>query len=168
MANTTRMLNKAREYTVGTYLRKFVAPEFQRMIRAEWGACVSGLAIAVVEGKIAQVPRQRGQCVCVTCGKVSWWSGGLRGMHTGHFLASRRSSIVLVEDNTAPQCASCNRFRNGMPVEFELWMREVRGQQTIDWLRQLKATTKRFSREELVDFRVEYKQRLRRALTAMK
>jgi len=167
MTKRDRMIEKAREYTTGTYIRKFVAPEFQRMIRAEYGARPAGPVRAIVAGNLDTVDRRRGQCVCVTCGKVLPWSGGIGGMHTGHFLASRRASIVFEEENVAPQCSGCNRYHDGMPQQFRLWMEVVRGPEVVDRLERLKATSRQFTREELVDMRIEFKRRLKAAEEAM-
>ena len=94
MARRDSMIAKAKEYQIGTYVTKFVSKEFQRMIRAEAAAKPEGFEWAVVDGELKEVFRRLGQCVCVTCGKVQPWSGNIGGMHTGHFLASRRFSIL--------------------------------------------------------------------------
>jgi hypothetical protein len=165
--NREKMLEKAREYTIGTYVTTFVSKDFQRMIRAEYAAKPDAVEMAVVDGGIGLVPRKLGQCVCVTCGKVGPWSGGLGGMHTGHFLASRRFSILFEEDNVAPQCSRCNRYESGKPQAYRLWMTEVRGLETIERLERLKTTSRRFEREELVDMRLEFMARLKTAEMVM-
>ena len=167
-----RMIATANKYQVGTYSSRFVAPLFQRMIRAEAAAEASGYTSAATKNcgalGISNVWRYRGECVCVTCGKIGPWSGGLGGMHTGHFLASRRHSILFEEDNVAPQCSYCNRYRGGAPQEFRLWMEHVRGAETIARLEQLKTTVRHFSREELVDMRIAYQLRLDEAVELMR
>ncbi|MFH1738195.1 MAG: recombination protein NinG [bacterium] len=162
-----RMIEKAKEFQVGTYIRKFVAPLFQRMIRAEWARCRDGTVPAIVEGTLKQVWRRRGQCVCVTCGAVGPWSSGLGGMHTGHFLASRRNSIVFEEDNVAPQCSRCNRYLSGAPQAFRRWMLAVRGEKAVEQLERLKTQSRQFSRADLVDLRILYKARLDAAIARM-
>ena len=164
---TERLLRTAKQYSIGTYVNKFVAPDFQRMIRAEAGAKPSGYYIAIVDGLDCYVHRNVGQCVCVTCGKVLPWSSGLGGMHTGHFLASRTYSILFEEDNVAPQCSGCNRFRNGEPQKFRLWMESVRGAETIERLERLKATSRPFTREELVEMLIGFRARLKAAEQSM-
>lgn len=165
-----RMLEKAREYSAGTYCRKFVAPLFQKMIRASFATQSEGYGYspAVVNGDIEFVFHYFGYCVCVTCGKVDKWDSGIKGMHTGHFLASRRNSILLVEENCAPQCSSCNFYRSGAPSEFRIWMLAVRGIETIERLEALKRTSVSFTRNELVDMRIEYSRRLKAAVERMK
>ena len=88
-------------------------------------------------------------------------------MHTGHFIGSRKFSILFEEDNVAPQCSSCNAYEGGAPHAFRLWMLEVRGRETIERLERLKNTTRQFTREELVDMRIEYLARLKQAKQAM-
>lgn len=163
-----RLIEKAKAFSTGTYCRKFVAPLFQKMIRAEFAALSDGIALAVKDGVIQHIPRRVGQCVCVTCGKVDAWDSGIKGMHTGHFLASRRNSILLVELNTAPQCSNCNFYRDGAPSEFRIWMEAVRGVAIIEHIEALKRTSVTFSRDELVDMRIEFSKRLKAAEQEMK
>ena len=163
-----RMIEKAKEYTLGTFSRKFVAVAFQRMVRAEAAARPFLFAAAIQDGTLCSVPRRIGECVCVTCGKVGPWSSGLGGMHTGHFLASRVNSILYEEENVAPECSRCNRYEGGAPQRFRAWMLAVRGKAVIERLEKLKRTTRTFTREELVDMRIEYQARLKAAEERMK
>ncbi len=164
-----RMIEKAREYQLGTYCAKFVAPVFQRMIRANAAALPDGLQYAIADGHLVRVFRQVGQCVCVTCGIVAAWSGGLKNqtMQTGHFLGSRRNSILFKEMNVAPQCSMCNRYHDGAPQEYRQWMLEVRGKKVVKRLETLKHVVREFKREELVDMRIEYAARLKAAIERM-
>lgn len=166
-----RLIEKAKEYQISTYVRKIVAPLFQKMIRAEWAARKDSLEQAVVDGRMGLVRRRRGFCACVTCGRVLPWIGGggaFGQMHAGHFLASRRNSIVFEEDNIAPQCAHCNRHLGGAPQEFRLWMIAVHGKATVERLERLKTESRQFTREELVDMRIAFQNRLRIAEELMK
>jgi hypothetical protein len=160
-----KMIDKAKEYGADSYCRKFVAPIFQRMIRAEFAAHSDwhGYEPAVVDGDIEFVFHYAGQCVCITCGKVDLWDSGIKGMHTGHFLASRRNSILLEEENCAPQCSSCNYYRSGAASEFRQWMLAVRGMDVIERLEALKRQSVSFDREQLVDMRIEFNRRLKAA-----
>lgn len=163
-----RMLDKAKEYSPTTYCRKFVSPLFQRMIRAEAGADPRPYHTAVVDGEIRQVKREIGQCVCITCGKVLRWDSGIKGLHCGHFLASRRNSILFEEDNTSPQCSHCNFYLSGAPQAFRKWMIAVRGLETVERLEKLKTESVSFSREELIDMRIDYAARLKALEERMK
>ena len=75
-----RMLETAMQYSTGTFISRFVAPVFQKMIRAEAAAQPDSLEETVINGSIGLMMRKRGQCVCVTCGRVGPWSGGLESI----------------------------------------------------------------------------------------
>lgn len=164
-----RMIDNSRQYQIGTYTRTFVAPLFQKMIRAEAAALPRGLAPAMMPPveAVSYVPREVGQCVCVTCGKVLPWKGNgpwkENALHTGHFLASRRNSILFEEDNCAPQCSHCNYHRSGEQQLFRKWMLAVRGAEVVERLEKLKNELRVFTRDELVDMRIGYAARLKAA-----
>jgi len=163
-----RLLAKAKQYQLGTYSNKFVAPLFQAMIRAEAGAQPAGFYPVLFNGGIAMAHKHFGYCVCVTCSKAYPWDSGIKGMHTGHFLASRRASILFEEDNCAPQCAHCNYYASGQQQLFRKWMLEVRGIEVVERLEALKNQVRTFSREELVDMRIAFAARLKAAESRMK
>lgn len=163
-----RMLAKAKELFPHNYLRRFVAPSFQKMIRAEAGAR-EGLEAVVKQGTIQHVNAPIGYCACVTCGKVLPWSvdtkSGQEGMDTGHCIAGRAASIVLEESNVAPQCQFCNKHQHGMPEAYERWFVRVRGKAELDRLKQLRdQTVRKFTHEELVALRIQYMDRLKAAV----
>ena len=155
-----RMLHTALKYQTSTYLSRFVAPAFQRVVRFEASILDNGYAVCVRNGEIVEEFRRSGECVCITCGVVHpWTSPGLTGMHTGHFLPSRRNSIVLEPANVAPQCSRCNRYESGKPVEFRRWMESERPND-IERLMKLKQEIRKFGKEELVDLLIGYRARL--------
>lgn len=162
-----RMIAKAKEYQISTYVSRFVAPVFQTMVRAEAGVGDARVP-AVVRGEVMLIWKANGECVCVTCGKRASWQSGLGGMHTGHFLGGRRLSILLEEDNCAPQCCKCNVYESGAADRFHLWMLAVRGEDVIQKLTRLKASTRSCTREELVDLRISFQTRLDNAMKRMK
>ena len=151
------------------YKTKFVAPLFQKMMRAEWGANSAAEALAVSKGKLILVGRSNGQCVCVTCGTVCPWEGGRfdKRLNCGHFIAGR-GSILFEEDCVAPQCAGCNMYHGGRPLEFRIWMEAVRGIETIERLETAKHKPLSRTRDELVDMRLNFNQRLKAAQAKMK
>ncbi|MGH9931006.1 MAG: recombination protein NinG [Pyrinomonadaceae bacterium] len=164
-----RMIETARQFQIGTYSRKFVANVLQLMIRAE-AAKAEGEFPAMVDGVFRGVACRPGECVCVTCGFVGPWKGksiGGGSIESGHFLASRRASILFEESNVHPQCVHCNRHLNGNHGLYEAWMRHAYGQDEIDRLQYLKAQTVSFTREELVDMRIGYAARLKAAEESM-
>lgn len=166
-----RMIEKAREYQIGTYAHRFVASVFQLLVRAEAAAMPEGAAWAMVDGSYSIVFRQVGECVCVTCGFAGPWKGNSIGggsIESGHFLASRRASILFEESNVHPQCKYCNRHLSGNHGLYVSWMRHAYGQDEIDRLQRLKNEVRQFTREELVDMRIGYAARLKAAEALMK
>ena len=101
---------------------------------------------------------------CITCGAAHGWDSGLVGIHASHFLGSRCNSILYEEDNIAPGCSHCNVYRSGAPQEFRKWMLAVRGLEVVERLERLKATSRQFTRDELVDLRIGFKKRLDAAI----
>ena len=165
-----RMIEKAREYQIGTYARKFVASLFQQVVRAEAAIDPRPFITAVVDGEITQVPHEFGFCTCVTCGKSGPWKGNSIGggvIESGHFIASRRMSILFEETGVNPQCKHCNQHLSGNQGCYEIYMRFMYGQKEIDRLRKLKNETVSFTRETLVDMRLSYQARLKEAVQSM-
>ena len=154
-------LERAKPLMPNTYIRKFVAKDFQRMVRAAW-ASVDEVVTAVSGTELIQVHSPLGKCVCVTCGAVCKWEGSYNAIDAGHFVDSREASIVFEETNVAPQCKSCNgkKGRGGNPQAYWLWMDHTYGREEIERLMRLKETTRRFTIEELVVRRLGYKDRL--------
>lgn len=166
-----RMIDTAKKYQLGTYTNEFVAPIFQSMVRAEAAVDPRPFVTAVVAGSLRQVARRTGECVCVTCGKVAAWRGASIGggeIETGHFVAGRRASILFEPSNAHPQCKACNKHMNGNQGVYEIWMRGVFGQEEIDRLRRLRHASITFDREQLVDMRIGFQERLNEAIQRMK
>jgi len=155
--------------SIGTtkYRNKFVAPAFQAMIRAEAGAKTATRVWAVVSGGMFLVPRQIGQCVCITCGGVHPWKGS-NMLDSGHFCSRKDQGVLFDEQNCHPQCKNCNKYGNGRPQEYRLWMESVYGIEVIERLETTKRQSIAFSRDELVDMRIEYSRRLKAAEHRMK
>ncbi len=145
-----------------SYKNDIVAPLFQRMIRAEFGSDPREFVTAVVNGKLRQVRRRIGQVVCVTCGDVYPWTHPDYLINTGHFLG-RDNSILFEETNVAPQCARCNDHGYGQRDRYRLYVAFMHGEAEVERLEKLKPTSRSFSKEELVDLRIEYAARLKAA-----
>ena len=161
-----RMIETVIKRGRGKYVSAILAPLFQEMIRAEAAAKPDGRYPAVVDGKLATVFREIGQCVCVTCGKVKPWKGGYT-MEAGHFLAGRTASTLFAPTNSNPQCTSCNQHLSGNQVNYRIWMQHVYGTEEVERLQRLKATVRQFTRDELVDMRIEFQTRLDTAIKRM-
>ena len=146
--------------------RAKTAKVFQRMTKAEAAAEHYGWWPAVVDGKLDEVYRCVGECVCITCGKVGDWN--VKGFHCGHWIGRVHASTLLESDNVAVQCASCNEHNHGRLREYTMWMEAVRGINVMERLQVLKHQPVTFSREDLVDLRISFRDRLKVAELKMK
>lgn len=63
---------------------------------------------------------------CCTCKKILQW----RALHCKHFISRAYKATRFDEQNTAPQCAGCNTYRQGKQYEFSLYLDEKYGKGT--------------------------------------
>ncbi|KKL80866.1 hypothetical protein LCGC14_2000510 [marine sediment metagenome] len=73
---------------------------------------------------------------CCTCGIIKQW----KYMDCGHFISKSRggaSGVRWDERNAHLQCKPCNGFNQGRYHEYELFMIDKYGQDTIDLLKWL-------------------------------
>lgn len=94
-----------------------------------------------------------GQCQCVTCKVVKHY----KKLQAGHFVDGRGNSILFDERGVYPQCYGCNISKSGNKVEYFRFMQKEQGDKTIDALRSLKHTVKKFNIVELKDMEEHYK-----------
>jgi hypothetical protein len=158
----TKWTERAKQWTPRTHLSK-AAADLQRLVRMERAAFSYG-EIVVVGGKLEPVLTPGGHCVCVTCGFVAPW----KRLQGGHFLQSRRPSIVLEEAGVNPQCVECNLKFGGRPEAYEKYMEHHHGRRKIEWLIERKHNMpKSWTHEELAAKRIEYRDRRKAAMEAM-
>lgn len=161
-AKRLKMIEYSKCFSIQTHKNK-VAKVFQQMIRAEDAANPHPFRTAVVNGKLQEVKRSVGQCVCITCGAIHAWKGSNK-LDTGHFIGGRRPSLVFDEANVAPQCKYCNQYMNGHGSHYLLWMEHVRGPEVIQILKDKHHQgTNKFTHEDLVDLQIEFTRRLKAA-----
>ena len=99
-----------------------------------------------------------GICQCVTCGKRDHY----KNMDAGHFVPGRRQSIVLVEGNIHVQCKHCNDKLNGNAGPYERFMVETYGPDKPEELRALNRLSYTYDRQQLADFRDDFKARIKK------
>ena len=171
MGRFDRLLENSKKKGLTKYRTSIVVPTLNRVIRAE-AACRVQMEPCVVNGSITEVFSPFGEVVCVTCGRVGPWTGGLDSQmfDAGHFVG-KVAAIALDERNIHCQCKICNRggaqCGNGAPHEYELFMRSTAGQAVIDELRALKRTTKQYTRHELVELYISYLDREKAAIAIL-
>ena len=88
-------------------------------------------------------------------------------MHAGHFLPTRRLSILFDERNVHPQCSGCNKA-SGNPAAYFQFMLAEYGQEVIDDLHRLKhCGDVKYEREDYVRMRLSYVDRTKAAVKKM-
>ena len=82
-----------------------------------------------------------GKCACVTCGKVLRWGGkGKAVAQGGHFISRMYTGTLLHPYNIHVQCASCNKWLNSAPIEYEIFMQHTYGPELVRSLKQMAET----------------------------
>lgn len=95
--------------------------------------------------------------ICVTCGRESDY----RELQAGHFLSSRCNSILFEESGVHIQDKACNLFKHGNIENYYPYMLKRYGQKEIDRLKKLKATTRKYTIEELDSLTEELKEKIK-------
>lgn len=103
---------------------------------------------------------ENGFCECVTCGKI----GHYKDMHAGHFVGSRRNAVLFEERNIHVQCNYCNTYLSGNQEAYSRYMLERYGKDVVDSLLRLRNEVVAYSREELVEKRISYMDRVKAAM----
>ena len=70
----------------------------------------------------------RGNCSCISCGKVFYW----KDIQNGHYMSRRYMSTRFSEDNCRPQCISCNIFNQGNIQMYRRALIKQIGEQRVD------------------------------------
>lgn len=71
----------------------------------------------------------QGQASCYTCGRTFHW----KALQAGHFIHG--SYDFDTELNIRPQCASCNKWNHGRPLEYYLHLVAEVGKRRADYAR---------------------------------
>lgn len=91
---------------------------------------------------------------CFTCNKVF----DFNKLQAGHFIDGRGNAVLFEEDLVHSQCIQCNYFKHGNKEAYEPRMLELYGKAKVDEFRQLRFTTKEYSREDYERIRDYYKE----------
>lgn len=69
----------------------------------------------------------RGNCRCISCGKVHHW----KDIQNGHYMSRRYLSTRWSEDNCRPQCVACNIFNQGFIQAYRISLVKEIGEQRV-------------------------------------
>ena len=101
-----------------------------------------------------------GYAVCVTCDSTCHY----KEMDGGHFISRNHKSVKLLEENIHPQCKGCNGFKmkDSLTVlRYRNWMVDMYGEKGVNDLESLAYQTKKFTREEIADLVVDFKEQIK-------
>ena len=126
------------------------------MLKKQIGTNVNDTAALLQKAIRMEAASESGMVRCVTCGKWLHY----KSAEGGHFLAGRTASVVLEETNIHVQDNYCNQQLNGNQEAYTRYMINHYGQDEIDRLKALKATTRQWTIEELLALKIEYKKRI--------
>lgn len=138
-----RMLNTLKCLTINK-AKNHVATVFQEMVRWEYAA------------------KHGGMLHCVTCPTTAHVRD-VQAFHTGHFIGGRRASVIFHPMNSHPQCARDNLHHHGRPAEYEAYMIATYGPDAVEELRQLGREDHKFTHEQLLELKIEFMERTKRA-----
>lgn len=85
---------------------------------------------------------EEGYGICITCRKRAL-------LECGHFIPRQHAATRFLPENSAGQCARCNRWLHGDQAEYYTVLVRRIGQEAVDELMRLKRTTKKHSIAEL-------------------
>lgn len=94
-----------------------------------------------------------GMVECVTCGKALHW----KEAHASHFVSRRHMATRWHELNVNVCCCRCNLYESGALDEYSRWIIQEFGMSTFEDLLALKRTTKKWTRPELEELIIRYK-----------
>lgn len=89
---------------------------------------------------------KNGYCHCVTCSKAMT-NDGNKNLHCGHFVTRSVMKIRWDFDNARPQCAQCNMFKQGKPIQFEIALVRELGEERVKELKSIGAKAEPIGRE---------------------
>ena len=101
----------------------------------------------------------RGDCQCISCGKIYQWDE----MDAGHWIPkSRGNSMYFEEDNIHAQCRVCNRFgSHDTGYKFGKNLEKKIGKERMEELDKLQHTTVKYTIRDYEAMIEEYKTRIK-------
>lgn len=94
---------------------------------------------------------------CISCGKQI---NGVR--HASHYLsAGGHSNVRFHEDNVWVSCYKCNVMLSGNQVEYRKRLIDKIGIERVEWLEEHGVTERRYTKEELREIMLTYKNKIK-------
>jgi hypothetical protein len=95
-----------------------------------------------------------GNIRCCSCDKKVFW----KDSDAGHFVPRQNKSVRYHEKNVFAQCRSCNRFFNGNPAGYSMFLQKRFGFEILENLVYAGHQTKKWTQFEIDNLRDYYKQ----------
>jgi hypothetical protein len=137
---------------VSEFYRKFPKIKIKRSVDL-----VKKLDIVFSKYKRLSALTSQGYIRCFTCGGFFT----LRQIDCGHYIGREHMGTRWEERNTAPQCHTCNRFREGQKDIFAQNLQKKYGIGILEWLNDKKNKITQFSSNDLEDMIEEYKTKIK-------
>ena len=96
-----------------------------------------------------------GEVSCCSCGKQIFWQDS----DAGHFIPRQHRSTRYHEKNVHAQCRKCNRFDNGNPGGYSLFLIREYGIKTVEGLTELSHQAAKWTQFEINNIRDTFKQK---------
>lgn len=74
---------------------------------------------------------QYGIATCCTCGRSKPW----KQLQAGHYITRAREATLFDERNVHAQCAGCNKWQGGRPLDYEVFLDRRYGEGTAEQIR---------------------------------
>ena len=94
---------------------------------------------------------------CVSCGAIRPW----QETDCGHYVSREKMATRFDVRNVAPQCLSCNRFKEGNKAEFAVYLIAEYGKDILLTLVNLSRTQKQYRLPELKEMGKFYRQEIK-------
>jgi hypothetical protein len=95
---------------------------------------------------------ENGYCTCCTCGTIRYY----KNLDCGHWIKRQHQAARFNEKNCHAQCKNCNAFEQGRDSDFEKFILNKYGEQTINLLKASKNSHFKRSKLELDLLAKEY------------
>lgn len=104
---------------------------------------------------------------CVTCPEDKSWRP-FKELQAGHFIASRRNSVLFDEDIVYTQCYGCNIGKGGNYVDYFVFMEEEWGLEKIEEFRARKNRTVQYRLHDFIELQQLYTDKTTELLKALR
>ncbi len=91
---------------------------------------------------------------CYTCGKA----GTIKTMQCGHYVSRQYLATRWDENNCRIQCAGCNLFGNGKPLDFEENLKKELGAEYVEVMKKKRHISLKLDRAWYIDKIADFKE----------